>query len=166
MRWLKLMLRHRLDPRTLHRDGLPFDESGPNPAFLDLKDRLGEAMNAGDHDAARAVLDEMVRRWPLYPWIHLIAARMYESMGDLTAARATAGIGLVLDPENYNFHSTIGRALRAEGLDELADEVLEQGWRLCTELVPSPSEEERERFFEPMRFAREDREDTRDTEDA
>jgi hypothetical protein len=150
MRWWKVALRCWLDPRTLNRDGLPFDDSNsPDPRFMELKERLGEAVNAQDHDGASEVIDEMTRRWPQYPMIFLIAANMYGIMGDFTAARAAAGVGLVLDPDNYNFHLAIGRSLRAEGHDRLAAEVLEQGWRLRTEVWADASDEDRERFFHP-----------------
>ena len=63
-------------------------------------------------------------------------------MGDFTAARAAAGVGLVLDPDDYNFHLEIGRNLIAEGHESLAAEALEQGWRLRTEWGGEESEED------------------------
>jgi tetratricopeptide (TPR) repeat protein len=113
---------------------------------------VGDLFQAGRHEEAFQALDALLRKFPLDPSLRFYAAiTCWHVAGDEARSLAHLGILIALEPEHPGAYRRLAYMMRLKGQEELAQKILEHGWRHVEKLYPRRHRAaERERFFAPL----------------
>ena len=119
-----------------------------DPEAYSLISEAQQALSQGDCDAALRIVEEVVGRWPTYPWVWLISAIVRRQAGNSVAARADLAVAIALAPADPTPLRQLAYTLCKEGDSETAGQVMEQAWDLYRRIMRKRvTEQDREDFF-------------------
>jgi predicted Zn-dependent protease len=105
-------------------------------AQFDAMVAIRESIEAGDEQAARKGLADLIGSNQTDWWVRNYAAACFERLGDPERARIEAGIAVALEPDNFAAFKRVASYLAADGQRDAAQKVLERGWGHVKKLHP------------------------------
>jgi Tfp pilus assembly protein PilF len=110
--------------------------------------KLQRALNAGDEETARHLIEKILQSDPTEVFCRLAVAIAYQQLGEEAEAMAQLGIALGLHPGCYAAHILLARLLVRRGDRQAAEAILQTGWAHHKKHVSRKTEEaERARYF-------------------
>jgi hypothetical protein len=113
--------------------------------------KAGIAAKNNDKESADVWIAHLLETAPTEGKSYFLAAMVHRELGEESEAMAKLGVAILLDPTYYVAHSAMAKLLFARGATDVAQILLEQGWKQKVKLervfLTRPSKEERQRFF-------------------
>jgi len=102
--------------------------SDPLEARLAWQRKISEADAGGDTPELRRLITCMIRQFPCEPALRLVAASLYQRLGDEAEAMTQLAVVIAIAPEHSTAYLRLARSLCERGEHEAALAVLEAGW--------------------------------------
>ena len=104
--------------------------------LLDAMTGIIKHQEAGDNDAVRKCLADLIANFQTEATTRLFASACFEGLGERDRAQIEAGIALALEPDNWAAFKRVAHDLAQDGQQEAARRVLEQGWEQMKKHYP------------------------------